>query len=223
VTPRAGKAVEINALWINALQCMDEFARLLGQPREGYAKLTDKASKNFQKFWNPARECCFDVIEAPGGGNDSLLRPNQIFAVSLPVNVLTSSQQKSVVDAAAQHLLTSHGLRSLAPLEIGYKGQYGGGQRDRDSAYHQGTVWAWLLGPFAIAHYRAYGDRDAAKSFLEPLGQTIHSAGLGSIGEIFGGDAPFPPVGCIAQAWSVSELFRAWEFLSAAAETSRER
>jgi len=220
VTPRAGKAVEINALWINALQSMSEFARLLDQPREGYAKLMDKASKNFQKFWNSTRDCCFDVIDAPGGGNDPLLRPNQIFAVSVPVDLLTEPQQKSVVDVVAQHLLTSYGLRSLASSEPRYKGQYGGGPRERDSAYHQGTVWAWLLGPFALAHYRVYGDRATAQSFLDPLGWTIYSGGLGSIGEIFGADPPFPPAGCIAQAWSVAELFRAWEFLSAAVEPS---
>lgn len=220
VTPRTGKPVEINALWINALQTMGEFSRLLARPGEGYAKLAEKATKNFQKFWNSARDCCFDVIDTPDAGNDPLLRPNQILAVSLPIQVLTESQQKSVVDVVARHLLTSHGLRSLASSETGYKGQYGGGQRERDSAYHQGTVWAWLLGPFALAHYRVYEDRAAAQSFLDPLGRTIYSGGLGTIGEIFGGDPPFPAVGCIAQAWSVAELFLAWEFLSAAVEPS---
>ncbi|HEX8871349.1 MAG TPA: amylo-alpha-1,6-glucosidase, partial [Candidatus Acidoferrum sp.] len=123
----------------------------------------------------------------------------------------------------ARHLLTSHGLRSLAFSEPGYKGRYEGGPRERDSAYHQGTVWAWLLGPFALAHFRVYGDRAAAQSFLEPLGRTIYSAGLGSISEIFDGDAPFVARGCFAQAWSVAELFRAWEFLSGGrAQSSRE-
>jgi predicted glycogen debranching enzyme len=218
VTPRIGKPVEINALWINALHTMADFARLLVRPGEGYEKLAEKATRNFQKFWNPERDCCFDVIDEPGGGNDTSLRPNQIFSVSLPVSPLSERQQKSVVDAVAKHLLTSHGLRSLAPSEPGYKEKYAGGPRERDSAYHQGTVWAWLLGPFAVAHFRVYGDRAAAQSFLEPLGQTIYSSGLGTISEIFGGDPPFPAAGCIAQAWSVGELFRAWQTLSAAVE-----
>jgi predicted glycogen debranching enzyme len=215
VTPRIGKPVEINALWINALNTMASFAGELKQPGGGYAKLRDKAVKSFQKFWNPARNCCFDVLDSPGIGADAALRPNQIFAVSLPLSPLTPAQQKSVVDAAGRELLTSFGLRSLAPSEPGYKGQYAGGPRERDSAYHQGTVWAWLLGPFALAHYKVYKDRAAAQSFLEPLGRSIYAAGLGTVSEIFGGDAPFPPAGCPAQAWSVAETLRAWEFLSA--------
>jgi len=214
VTPRIGKPVEINALWINALNTMGEFARLLVRPGEGYLKLRQKAEKNFQKFWNPARNCCFDVIDVPGGGADASLRPNQVFAVSLPVSPLTPEQTKGVVDTLGRELLTSFGLRSLGPSESGYVGRYAGGPRERDSAYHQGTVWAWLLGPYALAHYKVYGDRAAAQSFLEPLGRSIYSAGLGSISEIFEGDAPFPATGCFAQAWSVAETFRVWELLA---------
>ena len=213
VTPRIGKPVEINALWINALQIMAEFAKSLDRPFGGYEKLSAKASKNFERFWNVERNCCFDVISVPNAPNDAALRPNQIFAVSLPINVLSSRRQKAVVDICAQSLLTSHGLRSLAPSENGYKGECAGGARDRDSAYHQGTVWAWLLGPFALAHFRVYKDRTMAQSFLDPLGRTIHSAGLGTISEIFDGDPPFNPTGAIAQAWSVAELVRAWQFL----------
>ena len=213
VTPRIGKPVEINALWISALDTMSEFARLVAQPFEGYAKLSAKAKKNFEKFWNVDRNCCFDVIDVPGVGNDAAIRPNQIFAVSLPVSPLSDRQQKAVVDICAQQLLTSHGLRSLASSEASYKGHYGGDVRERDSAYHQGTVWAWLLGPFALAHFRVYRDRTAAQSFLDPLGRTIYSAGLGTISEIFDGDSPFVPAGCIAQAWSVAELFRVWQAL----------
>jgi predicted glycogen debranching enzyme len=218
VTCRQGKAVEINALWINALQTMKDFAKALARPFDGYEKLSAKATKNFEKFWNAERNCCFDVIDIPGGGpsggNDTSLRPNQIFAVSLPVSPLSAPQQKTVVDICARQLLTSHGLRSLASSEPGYKRHYGGGVRDRDSAYHQGTVWAWLLGSFALAHFRVYGDRSAAQSYLEPLGRTIYAGGLGTIGEIFDGDPPHAPAGCIAQAWSVAELFRAWQILS---------
>lgn len=215
VTPRAGKAVEINALWINALRTMSGFAELLMRPREGYETLAEKATRNFQKFWNPGRHCCYDVIDTPTGEKDAALRPNQIFVVSLPVSPLSGLQQKEVVDTVAQQLLTSHGLRSLAPFEPAYKGKYGGGPRERDSAYHQGTVWGWLLGPFALAHYRVYRDAAMAQSFLEPLGRTIYSGCLGTLGEIFGGDAPFPPAGCVAQAWTVGEVFRAWQALSA--------
>jgi predicted glycogen debranching enzyme len=209
VTPRTGKAVEVNALWINALETMAEFARLLARPGEGYEKLSAKARKNFQKFWNEERGCCFDVIEAPGEGNDAALRPNQLLAVSLPVAPLTEEQQKSVVDVCAQHLLTSYGLRSLAPGEPGYQGHYVGGPKDRDSAYHQGTVWGWLLGPFVLAHLRVYGDRAEAMRFLEPLGISVHMYGLGTLGEIFEGDPPFTPHGSIAQAWTVGEVLRA--------------
>jgi predicted glycogen debranching enzyme len=215
VTPRTGKAVEINALWINALHTLGAFADQLTKPRQEYEKLAEKATRHFQKFWNADRRCCYDVIDTPSGEADPRLRPNQIFAVSLEVSPLTAAQQKAVVETVAQQLLTSHGLRSLGPLEVGYKGKYGGGPRERDSAYHQGTVWGWLLGPFALAHYRVYRDAALAQSFLEPLGNTIHSGGLGTLAEIFGGDAPFPPVGSTAQAWTVGEVFRVWQFLSA--------
>ncbi len=215
VTPRIGKPVEINALWINALHTLAAFARLLKQPADGYVKLAEKAAANFQKFWNPARNCCFDVIDVPGAGNDPALRPNQIFAVSLPISPLNPQQQKSVIDVTARELLTSFGLRSLAPSDPAYRGKFAGSPRDRDSAYHQGTVWSWLLGPFALAHFRVYNDRDTALSFLEPLGRSVYSAGLGTISEVFGGDPPFPAAGCIAQAWGVAELLRAWTLLSA--------
>jgi predicted glycogen debranching enzyme len=214
VTPRTGKPVEINALWINALETMAGFARLVGKSRDGYEKLAAKAKNNFHKFWNAARNCCFDVIDSHGIGNDASLRPNQIFAVSLPLSPLTSEQQKAVVDLCARYLLTSHGLRSLAPGEPGYSGHYGGSPRDRDAVYHQGTVWGWLLGPFALAHYRVYKDREAALRFLDPLGRQIYASGLGTLSEIFDGDAPFTPRGCIAQAWTVAEVLRAWKELA---------
>jgi predicted glycogen debranching enzyme len=216
VTPRTGKAIEVNALWINALHTMANFAHMLLHPSDGYERLAEKATHNFQKFWNHERHCCFDVIDIPSGGSDAALRPNQIFAVALPVSPLSVEQQKGIVDMVAQHLLTSHGLRSLAPSEPEYKGHYGGSPRQRDSAYHQGTVWGWLLGPFAVAHYRVYGAAAEALSFLEPLGRTVTTGGLGTLGEIFDGDAPFAPAGCIAQAWTVGEVFSAWQSLSAA-------
>jgi predicted glycogen debranching enzyme len=211
VTPRTGKPVEVNALWINALETIAQFARLLAKPVTGYEKLAAKAKQGFQKFWNAERECCFDVIDAPGIGNDASLRPNQIFAVSLPVSPLTEEQQKAVVDACAQYLVTSYGLRSLEPGAPGYQGHYSGGPRDRDAAYHQGTVWGWLLGPFVLAHLRVYGDQAEATRFLEPLGIAVHMYGLGTLGEIFEGEAPFTPHGCIAQGWTVGEVLRAMQ------------
>jgi len=213
VTPRTGKPVEINALWINALETQAAFARQLVKPSSNLEELAVQAKQSFQKFWNAERACCFDVIDAPGLGNGSSLRPNQIFAVSLPVSPLTPPQQKSVVDICARRLLASYGLRSLAPGEAGFQGRYEGGPRQRDGAYHQGTVWGWLLGPFAAAHFRVYRDAAAARRFLEPLAQQIHAYGLGTLGEIFDGDAPFTPRGCIAQAWTVAEFLRAWHVL----------
>ena len=172
--------------------------------------MAEVVKKNFSKFWNSGAHCCYDVIEDPRLGNDASLRPNQIFAVSLPESPLSREQQKAVVDICARRLLTSHGLRSLEQGEPGYQGHYGGGPRERDGAYHQGTVWGWLLGPFALAHLRVYGDREAALSFLEPLDRQISSYGLGTLGEIFDGNPPFTPRGSIAQAWTVAEVLRAW-------------
>jgi predicted glycogen debranching enzyme len=223
VTPRTGKAVEINALWINALESMGQFAGALKMPSDGYQGLSRKARDGFGKFWNAERQCCYDVIDSPGIGKDASLRPNQIFAVSLPVSALSPEQQKAVVDVCAAHLLTPYGLRSLAPTEAGYQGYYAGGQRERDAAYHQGTVWAWLLGPFALAHHRVYGDRAAAMRFLEPVGTAVQRYGLGTVGEIFDGDAPFAPKGCIAQAWSVGEVLRAWTELAGEPEPASGR
>ncbi|HTG28694.1 MAG TPA: amylo-alpha-1,6-glucosidase [Methylomirabilota bacterium] len=210
VTPRIGKPVEINALWFNALETMAGLAPAAKQSAEPFAKLAERAKQSFAKFWNNSGGYCYDVIDAPGIGNDAALRPNQIFAVSLPQSPLPAEQQKAVVDICARRLLTSYGLRSLAQSESGYQGHYGGGVRERDGAYHQGTVWGWLLGPFVLAHLRVYADRAAAMSFLEPLGKQIHSHGLGTLSEIFDGEAPFTPRGCIAQAWTVAEVLRAW-------------
>ena len=153
------------------------------------------------------------MIDAPGIGADRSLRPNQILAVSLPKTPLTPEQQKSVVDVCASRLVTSNGLRSLVQEETGYQGHYGGSTWQRDGVYHQGTVWGWLLGPFVLAHLRVYKDREAALSYLEPLGRQIHCHGLGTLSEIADGDGPFTPRGCIAQAWTVGETLRAWREL----------
>ncbi len=216
VTPRTGKAVEINALWINALETMAGFARLLKKSSERYEVLARKAKDGFQKFWNEKQHCCYDVIDSPGIGNDAAIRPNQIFAVSLPLSPLTPEQQKSVVDLCAERLLTPYGLRSLAPGEPGYQGHYLGAPRERDAAYHQGTVWGWLLGTFVLAHFRVYRDRAAAIGFFEAIGSAIRMYGLGTLAEIFEGDPPFTPRGCIAQAWTVGEVLRAFTELARA-------
>jgi predicted glycogen debranching enzyme len=213
VTPRIGKPVEINALWYNALETMLELGLRVKRPVEAFVKLAARAKQSFGKFWNAEAGYFYDVIDAPGLGADASLRPNQIFAVSLPHSALSRAQQKAVVDICARHLVTSHGLRSLTPSDPAYQGHYGGGVRERDGAYHQGTVWGWLLGPFALAHFRVYKDTGAAASFLAPLGKQITAYGLGTLGEICDGDAPFAPHGCIAQAWTVGETLRAWHII----------
>jgi glycogen debranching enzyme len=171
--------------------------------------MAERAAAGFARFWNEEAGHCHDVIDGPDG-HEVALRPNQILAVSLPASPLSPERQRRVVDACARHLLVSYGLRSLAPGEPGYQARYGGGPRERDGAYHQGTAWAWLLGPFALAHHRVHGDREAARAFLEPMAQHLADHGLGSIAEVFDAEPPFRPDGCIAQAWSVAETLRAW-------------
>ena len=214
VTPRIGKPVEVNALWINALAATVAFAQRSGRPAREYQIMADRATKSFGRFWHADRGHCFDVIDGPRGDDDAL-RPNQLFAVSLPVSPLAPDRQRRVVDACARDLLTSYGLRSLAPGHPAYCGACAGDVPSRDGAYHQGTVWSWLLGPFAIAHDRVHGDRDAARALLAPLAHHLADYGLGTIAEIFDGDPPHTPRGAIAQAWSVAETLRAWDALSA--------
>ena len=218
ITPRMGKAVEVNALWLNATTAMSQFGRAIDKAGNRYDELAERARAGFARFWNPAAQYCFDVIDGPGGANDNdaSLRPNQIFAVSLPETALTPAQQQAVVDVCARELLTSFGLRSLWPREQGYRGRYAGKPEERDAAYHQGTVWGWLLGPFALAHLRVYQDPAIAASFLEPMLNHVKAAGLGTASEIFDGDPPFAPQGCIAQAWTVGETLRAWRVIAAA-------
>jgi predicted glycogen debranching enzyme len=216
VTPRTGKAVEINALWYNALRIMADFAGQLEQDGSRYAALAERVAAGFERFWNAPLGYCYDVVDTPAGhdgpgGSDGSLRPNQLLAVSLPHSPLPAERQRSVVDACARHLLTAHGLRSLSPDDKAYIGRYGGDRRKRDGAYHQGTVWGWLIGPFVLAHRRVYGDDAAARSYLMPLLRHLNDHGVGSISEIFEGDAPFAPRGCTAQAWSVAEVLRAWQ------------
>jgi predicted glycogen debranching enzyme len=216
VTPRIGKPIEVNALWYCALRSMAKFARQLGKPYREYNAIADRTLAKFPRFWNADTGYCYDVLDSPDG-NDPSLRPNQIFAVSLPgigtngyTPLLSPTQQRGVVDTCGRQLLTSHGLRSLAPNHPQYQGHYGGNQLQRDGAYHQGTTWGWLLGPFVLAHLQVYGDRTQARQFLEPIGHHLLAHGLGTCSEIFDGDAPMTARGCIAQAWTVAEVLRAW-------------
>lgn len=212
VTPRIGKPVEVNALWYNALRVMTDLAQQLGHQEDArsFSQSAKRVADSFERFWNPLRGYLYDVIDGPEGDADNRLRPNQLLAVSLPHSPLSPQRQQAVVDACARTLLTPRGLRSLAPDEPGYAAHYGGGQRERDGAYHQGTVWAWLIGPFVDAHYRVYRDAAMARSYLQPFQQHLSEAGLGSISEIFDAEPPFVPRGCFAQAWSVAEILRAW-------------
>jgi predicted glycogen debranching enzyme len=209
VTPRIGKPVEVNALWLNALVALKDFARRLKRPAGSYQEMARRAAAGFERFWNKAAGCCFDIIDGPAG-DDASLRPNQILAVSLPASPLTLEQQRAVVDACARQLLTPFGVRSLAPGDAQYRGRCEGGPRERDAAYHQGTVWGWLLGAFVSAHLRVYQDPGRAASLLEAFEYHLKTYGLGTAGEIFDGDPPFSPRGCIAQAWTVAEILRAW-------------
>jgi predicted glycogen debranching enzyme len=208
VTPRSGKPVEINALWFNALKCTAQFARSLGHSAETYDALAENARRGFQRFMNPATGTLFDVLDGPEG-HDHSLRPNQILAVSLPFSPLSEVTQRAVVRTCGKALLTSYGLRSLTPEDPGYRPHYRGGVWERDGAYHQGTVWTWLLGHYALAEYRVTGDRNAALSRLEPIRDHLFDAGLGTVSEIFEGAPPHPPCGAPAQAWSVACVLEA--------------
>ncbi len=216
VTPRIGKPVEINALWYHALCLMSQFARRLGEPDSEFKTAAEKVRWRFSKFWNEQAGYCFDVIDSPNG-NETSLRPNQLFAVSLPAGdkdepaLFDHDKQKAIVDACGRHLLTSHGLRSLAPFDPAYIGHYGGDAHQRDGAYHQGTIWGWLIGPFVGASLKVDEDAESARTYLYPLLDHLSVHGLGSISEIFDGEAPFTPHGCIAQAWSVAEVLRTWQ------------
>ncbi|MCG6862258.1 MAG: glycogen debranching enzyme N-terminal domain-containing protein, partial [Chromatiaceae bacterium] len=208
VTPRIGKPVEINALWLNALRSMAEFATRLGKDTTTYARLADRVEAAFQRFVKPDGGL-FDLLDGPQG-DDPTLRPNQVFAVSLPHSPLSPEQQARVVGECARELYTTYGLRSLAPSHPDYRSHYSGGVWERDGAYHQGPVWGWLLGHFALAVYRVYGDAEAALALLAPVGEHLSDTGLGTVSEIFDGAAPHVPRGAPAQAWSVACTLEAW-------------
>jgi predicted glycogen debranching enzyme len=209
VTPRIGKPVEINALWHNALSAMAALAERIGRPAAEYRAAAERARAGFARFVMPTEGGLYDVIDGPGGP-DSRLRPNQILALSLWTSPLDPAAQGAVLRRVAALLLASYGLRSLAPGEPEYRGRYEGGAAARDGFYHQGPVWAWLLGHYALAHYRVHGEAAAAQRVLRPIGDHLLDAGLGQVSEIFDGDPPHAPRGCPAQAWSLACALEAW-------------
>jgi predicted glycogen debranching enzyme len=213
VTPRRGKAVEINALWFNALCLLEAWLRQTddpgrAQPLKEYA---DRARTSFnQRFWNEKLGYLFDVVDGERG-DDPACRPNQVLAISLRHPILDRAHWESVMDVVEKHLLTPMGLRSLAPGHPDYKSRYFGDLRARDAAYHQGTVWAWLIGPFIDAWEKLHpSDSAGARRRLEGFASHLNEACVGSISEVFDAEQPFTPRGCIAQAWSVAEVLRCW-------------
>jgi predicted glycogen debranching enzyme len=218
VTPRRGKPVEIQALWYNALRLMAQWAEALGMDAQMYAQCAARARASFDaRFWNAAAGCLFDVVDVSddasgqaGAPDDARIRPNQLFSMSLDYPVLARERWPAVLACVERELLTPYGLRTLGPSDPGYRGQYAGDLATRDAAYHQGTVWPWLLGAYVDASLRVHADPQRARHCLLPFATHLLEAGVGSISEVFDGDAPFWPGGCIAQAWSVAEVLRAW-------------
>jgi predicted glycogen debranching enzyme len=218
VTPRHGKPVEIQALWYNALRVMLDLAERFNDTasEDRFRKMAARAKRSFNdQFWNDEAGCLYDVIN--GDSRDATIRPNQIFAVSLPHTMLSREKAKRVVEVVERDLLTPYGLRSLARTDRQYIARYEGGPYERDTAYHQGTVWAWLMGPFITAYVKTNRDnasrqsraRARASEWLAAFQSHMSEAGLNHISEIFDADPPHTPRGCIAQAWSVAELLRA--------------
>lgn len=206
ITPRAGKACEINALWYDALLIMESVAKVLEAPWN--TELSKRVKESYQRFWNSETGCLFDVIDH----EDASIRPNQIIAVSVS-DLLPMIKRKRILETVTCELLTPYGLRTLSPRDPRYLGRYEGGPEQRDAAYHQGTVWPWLIGPYIDAFFSVNGHSDESKAkareILRPLAE-LDAIGIDTIPEIFDGDEPHRPGGCISQAWSVAELLRAW-------------
>jgi predicted glycogen debranching enzyme len=218
VTPRHGKPVEVNALWLNALCVMARFSDHLSKDGRMYRYLAERARAGMQKFWSAEHGYLYDVIgpacpDGGGGIGDPSLRPNQLFAFSLPHRAFRQQFGEAVLKVVQDRLLTPFGPRSLAPGEAGYDGHYAGDSFHRDSVYHQGAVWPWLLGAYADALVNVRGNTPETRAELgdriQPLLRHLNQQGcLGSVSEIFDGDPPHAPNGAVAQAWSVAELLR---------------
>ena len=212
VTPRHGKPVEIQALWYNALRVMEHLAEEFNEPDAAeYGAMADHARASFnEQFWNEQSKCLHDVVN--GEMRDASIRPNQVFAISLANTMLSKERAASVLHVVERELLTPRGLRTLSPADPNYIRRYEGGPASRDGAYHQGTVWPWLMGPYITAYVKTFDEiagREFAASWLENFHEHLHEACLGQVSEIFDGDAPHRPRGCVAQAWSVAEILRA--------------
>jgi predicted glycogen debranching enzyme len=221
VTPRYGKPVEIQALWYNALCVLADLRARAGRAVEAaslLARAKQVKARFVETFWNAEASCLYDVVD--GDRRDASVRPNQIFALSLPYTLLPKDKARAVLAVVEDKLLTPYGLRSLAPGDPAYRGRYEGGPAERDASYHQGTVWSWLLGPYAEALVKTSGvvARPKARKAIEGLLPHLQEAGLGTISEIFDGDAPHAPRGCPAQAWSVGEALRVLRSLAVVAK-----
>jgi len=213
VTPRNGKPVEVQALWFNALKIMESFATTLKKKtdQERFRGMADKAEQSFTKaFWNESKQCLYDLVN--DDHRDDSVRPNQVFALSLPWPLVTGDQAAKVLEKVERELLTPFGLRTLSPSDAHYKGVFTGNMMERDSAYHQGTVWPWLIGAYLEAHFRVRGATPEtiahAQRVLIPLERSLQATTPGQLPEVFNGDAPHTPGGCMAQAWSVAEVLR---------------
>ena len=233
VTPRIGKPVEINALWFNAVSILRDLAGELDHPRDqaDYTALAGRIQASFEPaFWFEAGGYLYDVIDGPEGDvdpagrrRDASLRPNQLFALSLPHALVSGEKARRLLEICAAELWTPVGLRSLAARDPRYLGRYGGSPHERDGAYHQGTVWTWLLGPFVSAHYRVHADAAAALEYLRDMPAHLREGCIGQVSEIMDGDPPFEPRGCFAQAWGVAEVLRAWSEIHASESRRRAR
>jgi glycogen debranching enzyme len=216
--------VEVNALWLNALVMMASFAEHLSKDGSRYRRLAERARASMQRFWSAEHGYLYDVI-GPDGVGDASLRPNQLFAFSLPTTAFSKEQGESVLAAVRERLLTPYGPRSLAPGSPGYDGRYAGDSYHRDSVYHQGAVWPWLLGAYADALVNVRGRTPATLAELrQRIGPLLRhldeDACLGSVSEILDGDAPHTPNGAVAQAWSVAELLRIYALVEGAESAS---
>ena len=213
VTPRTGKAVEIQALWYNALRVMEELAERFGDEanKKQYKAMAACACKSFnEQFWNEKIGCLYDVVSSVE--RDASIRPNQVLAISLTNSMVSKARAKRILRVIERELLTPRGLRTLSPNDSRYIGRYEGDPRSRDGAYHQGTVWPWLMGPYITSYVKTFGEntgRKFATEWLNNFDDHLREACLGQVSEIFDGDPPHAPRGCVAQAWSVAELLRA--------------
>jgi predicted glycogen debranching enzyme len=216
VTPRHGKPIEVNALWYYALTCMESWAAHYNLDARRFSYLRSRVHDNFsRRYWYEEGGYLYDVVDVEGvkGQNDASLRPNQVIAASLAPELLTDGQIRSMMQRVTESLLTPLGLRSLSPDDPSYCAHYNGNAQQRDGAYHRGTVWQWLIGPYVDVHLAVYKDHAAIRTILQPLVKHLWDACLGTISEIAEPEPPFTPVGCYAQAWSVAEVLRSWQLV----------